>query len=1715
MCQRACALFLLMLATLFAVSVSAQTPPTAANNTVTTTEDTDYVFKPADFGYRDADGDSLRDVQYVTLPDAGTLIFNDAGRDREIEISEWITSSAIDSEDILFRPAPDGYGNRYARFTFKVRDRADESASSYTMTINVTAVPDAPMALDSTVTAQEDANYVFKPADFGFSDADGDSLRGVQIVTRPDAGTLKYYNRTVILKQKVLVGNIRRLKFHPEVKDANGKGYTSFTFKVRDRTNRYSTDAATMTIDVEPVNDPPVLEAGWKIISDPDPLPNPLVAGYFESGDFVELQAFYDETRITDVDGVPIDADSFEWFAVAPDRSEALLETGGSGSFSYLELTHAHVGKKIKVKITYTDDDGHENTISSALTGKVVSPPPKFDFDNETRSFDENTAPGTDIGSPVASLETGSEPFTYSLSGADAASFAIDTASGQLKTRSGITYDHEAKSSYMVTVGVKDGSASDSVEVTVTLDDVAEPPPAPAAPGLAAVTGNDSQLLVSWTAPRSTGRPAILHYDVRYRQGTTGRWTNGPQNQTGVSATLTGLSGEMLYQAQVRAANDEGDGQWSASAQGTTGAALAPAAPSGLRAAANGRSTINLTWTAPVDDGGSLVSGYKVEVSNDGNTAWSTLEANYPGTTYAHSGLMRGATRHYRVSAVNRIGAGAASAVVQATTIVNRAPVVVDNTVTTLEDTAYTFKESDFQFTDADSDPLASVTVVVLPAKGTLELGNAAVTRDQVVVAAKIHTLTFTPGQNGNSGFDSDYASFTFKVNDGTANSAAAATLTIGVTPVNDPPVGRPSITGTARVGMDLTASESISDADGRSYVLVGTELSRPISFQWVRVEPDGSEGEISGATSATYRLALADQGKTIKVKASYTDQGFTFETVTSAATGTVGPRNRPPAFSAETAAREFQDNVDTDFAIGAAFTATDPDNDPLTYSLSGADAASFAIDAATGQLKTRTGVTYDYDTKDSYTVTVGVMDNFSASDSITVIISVLDADEAPLAPTALSVRAVTGTGSKLLLSWTAPDNTGRPAIGRYEVQYRQGTTGAWENGPQNQTGTSATLTGLIGATSYQVRVRATNYEGDGPWVNVQGTTGAATVPSVVSDYIVRSTGLGIIKIGWTGSKDDGGSPIINYRIEVSNDGTTGWTDLPFSLVGIDPHINSFIYTHIVPPGATRHYRVSTVNKVGTSVASQVVSVAANSNNTPPIIVPESTSVTTDEDKAYTFSASDFPFTDADSDTLASVKVVKLPTDGTLSLNSEVIGSGSLPKTVTKANLDANKLVYSPPANANGAGYASFTFKVNDGTDDSAAVATMIINVSAVNDAPVFATSTATRSFDENTPSGVTIGAAFTATDVDGDTLLYSMASESFFLFNRQLWTLPITYDYEAKSSYNILVEAWDDSRARGYIVVSVTLNDVDEPPLAPASPSLSAVTGAGSNLLVSWVAPANTGRPAILHYDVQYRRGATGEWTNGPQAQTTSATLTGLVGETLYADGPGWGDALSGAGAGDQRRRRRAMVGERPGHDGGGHRADGAGQPGGGVERALRHCPLLACAGWRRRRVHQRLQGRGLQQRQQRLEHAGGEALRHELHAHWSCARRDPPLPGIGGPRERRGRRFGGRQRHHRPQPHADGGGQDGDDLRGHGLHIQDSRLQLCRRGQQRQAEEGQDRDTANGGCAEARRHGGDERPGSHDGRHHPEPPEVQSGSERQRRELCELHLQGERRSR
>src|SRR5438552_7237196 len=147
---------------------------------------------------------------------------------------------------------------------------------------------------------------------------------------------------------------------------------------------------------------------------------------------------------------------------------------------------------------------------------------------------------------------------------------------------------------------------------------------------------------------------------------------------TGIRATTysdTGLSRSTTYTYRVSAINSVGTGSPSSTASATT-LAVAPSSPTGLTATTVSSSQISLSWTAPSDNGGSAITGYKVERSTDGGATWSTVVSNSgsAATTYSDTALTRATAFTYRVSAINSAGTGSPSSAASATTTIAPSP---------------------------------------------------------------------------------------------------------------------------------------------------------------------------------------------------------------------------------------------------------------------------------------------------------------------------------------------------------------------------------------------------------------------------------------------------------------------------------------------------------------------------------------------------------------------------------------------------------------------------------------------------------------------------------------------------------------------------------------------------------------------------------------------------------------------------------------------------------------------------------------------------------------------------------------------------------------------------------------------------------------------------------------------------------------------------------
>ena len=528
----------------------------------------------------------------------------------------------------------------------------------------------------------------------------------------------------------------------------------------------------------------------------------------------------------------------------------------------------------------------------------------------------------------------------------------------------------------------------------------------------------------------------------------------------------------------------------------------APAEPTNLRAAAAGTGTINLNWSAPTSDGGDPITGYKIEHSPNGDSQWTNLVADTGNTdtAYSHTGLNPQTTGYYRVFAINSVGFSDASNVANATTNVT---------------------------------PLDQVTGVnIIPSNGALSV------RWTAVSDATGYKVRWKSGdQNYNAGREASITSgstnnYTISgLNNGTQYTVRVIATKTGA---NDGPpsvemTGTPSdILPTVTFGPgSFTASENGATAR------VTVELSVPAADDVtipLRVQ------HRNGATSADYsgvpRRLIFEDGNTIRsftvtaVDDSENDDGekIEIEFYDLPAGFPAGARssitvklkdndggNSLPLFDPANELRDLVENTPANQNVGLPITATDADGDSLSYTFDGPDMDRFTFVPATAQLRTKSGQTYDYETHELFVVRVTADDGNGGTKTATVVISVRDVDEPPQAPTNLTL--VQAYPTSMALSWTPPDNTGRPAITGYDLQYKKSNETTWTAGLQGITETSDSITGLDPSTSYHVQVRANNDDGNGPW----SSTLSRSTPSSSPGISITKTNLTITEGDQTG----------------------------------------------------------------------------------------------------------------------------------------------------------------------------------------------------------------------------------------------------------------------------------------------------------------------------------------------------------------------------------------------------------------------------------------------------------------------------------------------------------------------------------------------------------------------------------------------------------------------
>ena len=606
---------------------------------------------------------------------------------------------------------------------------------------------------------------------------------------------------------------------------------------------------------------------------------------------------------------------------------------------------------------------------------------------------------------------------------------------------------------------------------------------------------------------------------------------------------------------RVSAINTNGAGTASNVANATTDA-TAPGAPTGLTATASGTTAINLSWSAPASTGGSAITGYKIEVSPNGTSGWTDQVANTnsTATTYAHTGLGAGDTRHYRVSAINTNGAGTASNVDSATTGTTVPGAPTGLTATASGTTAINLSWSAPGSTGGSAitgykiEVLLRWRLVVVRSRRQHEQyrhhlrahradrrRHAPLPRVRHQHQRRRHRLQRRQRHHGATAPGAPTgltatASGTTAINLSWSAPAAPAAPPSPATRSRSPPMAPPSWT-------DLVANTSNANT---TYAHTGLTAGATRHYRVSAINANGA-GTASNVANATTGATAPGAPTGLTATAS----GTTAINLSWSAPGSTGG----------SAITGYKIEVSSNGGSGWTDLVANTSNTTTTYAHTGLDRRHHAPLPRLRHQRQR-----HRHPSNVATATTGAT--------------------APGAPTGLTATA-SGT-TAINLSWSAPASTGGSAITGYKIEVSSNGGSSWTNLVAN-TSTYA-HTGLTAGATRHYRVSAINTNGTGTASNVANATTGATVPGAPTGLTATASGTTAINLSWSAPGSTGGSAITGYKIEVSSNGGSSWTNL---VANTSNTTTTYAHTGLTA-GTTRHYRVSAINTNGAGTASNV-----------------------------------------------------------------------------------------------------------------------------------------------------------------------------------------------------------------------------------------------------------------------------------------------------------------------------------------------------------------------------------------------------------------------------------------------------------------------------------------------------------------------------------------------
>jgi hypothetical protein len=699
----------------------------------------------------------------------------------------------------------------------------------------------------------------------------------------------------------------------------------------------------------------------------------------------------------------------------------------------------------------------------------------------------------------------------------------------------GIAYNFRVAARNVVGLGAY---SADSAAIT--------PFTTPGAPTSVTGSAGNAQVTVAWTAPTSTGGDPVSDYIIEYSANSGSTWiTFADGTSSATSATVTGLTNGTGYIFRVTARNTAGSGSASLTSSSVVPRTVPSAVPSVSGTA--GSTQVVLSWGLPVSTGGSAITDYVVEYSDDAGVTWSTF-ADGVSTTRATtvSGLTNGSEYVFRVAAVNAAGSGTRSQVSAAVT-----PYTTPGQPTAVSGTS-----GDAQVTVAWTAPSGNggSAITNYNVQYSSNSGGSWTTFTRSTSTALSAVVT---GLTNGTGYVFRVAA----VNAAGAGSYSAASSS--VTPMRI--ASAPTMSTVTPANEQVTITWSAPTSNGGSTITdYSVQYSSSGGSSW-------STAVLTGSTSTSFAVTGLRNGSTyvFRVAAVNSVGVGTYSSVSSATT----PRTVPdaPTDVVSTTGNTQVSLVWTAPVENGGMSITDY---VVQYSSNnGTSWTTFNDGTSSQRAATVTGLTngteYVFRVAAVNVAGTGAYSSQSAGSTPRTV------------PTAPMITSIDTGNAQLTVNFTAGDSGGT-VITTYDYSTDGGVT--WRARALGTTASPIVITtqsvdgtsSLSNGVTYSVRIRAVNAAGPGS-ASSTSTATPLTLPTVPLS-VSATPGSTSANVSWSAPTSNGGATITDYVVQFSANSGTSWSTFAD---GVSSATTASVTS--LTNGTPYIFRVAAVNSVGSS----------------------------------------------------------------------------------------------------------------------------------------------------------------------------------------------------------------------------------------------------------------------------------------------------------------------------------------------------------------------------------------------------------------------------------------------------------------------------------------------------------------------------------------------------